>query len=102
MIHVLAKIQLASGKRDEFLAEFHQLVPLVQAESGCVEYGPTVDATTDIAAQKSVGADTVMVIEKWESLDALKSHLQAEHMLGYRQRVRDLVQATTLHILTSA
>ncbi len=102
MIHVLAKIQLASDKRDEFLMEFHKLVPLVHAETGCVEYGPAVDATTDIAAQKSVGADTVMIIEKWESLETLKSHLQAEHMLAYRQRVQNLVQGTTLHILTSA
>ena len=102
MIHVLAKIQLASGKRDEFLAEFHQLVPLVQAETGCVEYGPAVDATTDIGAQKSIGADTVMIIEKWESLEALEAHLQAQHMQDYRPRVRDLVQGATLHILTSA
>ena len=102
MIHVLAKIQLASGKRADFLVEFHKLVPLVRAEAGCVEYGPAVDATTDIAAQKPVGEETVMVIEKWENLDALKVHLQAEHMLAYRQRVRDLVQGTTLHILTSA
>ncbi len=94
MIHVLAKIQLASGKRDEFLVEFQKLVPLVHAETGCVEYGPAVDATTDIAAQKSIGADTVMIIEKWESLEALKSHLQAGHMLAYRQRVRNLVQGT--------
>ncbi len=102
MIHVLAKIQLASDKRDEFLMEFHKLVPLVHAETGCVEYGPAVDATTDIAAQESLGADTVMIVEKWESLEVLKSHLQAEHMLAYRQRVQNLVQGSTLHILTSA
>ncbi len=102
MIHVIAKVQLVAGKRNDFLAEFHQLVPLVLAESGCIEYGPTVDAATDISAQQRVGDDTVVVIEKWESLDALKDHLQADHMVTYRQRVKELVQETTLQILTSA
>ena len=102
MIHVLAKVQVVPGQRNEFLAEFQQVVPLVRGEVGCVEYGPAIDATTDVASQQLVGPDTVMVIEKWESLDALHAHLQADHMVAYRQRVKGLVEKTTLQILTSA
>ncbi|MGE3313987.1 MAG: putative quinol monooxygenase [Planctomycetaceae bacterium] len=102
MIHVLATIELVPGARAEFLKEFHLLVPHVLAEAGCIEYGPAVDVTTDIGAQKLCGADVVTVIEKWESLAALKSHLIAPHMEAYRPRVKHLVKSTVLHILEPA
>jgi len=38
MIHVIATIELAEGKRQAFLAEFRKLVPLVKAEAGCLAY----------------------------------------------------------------
>ena len=102
MIHVLATIEVAAGRRDEFLEEFHRIVPLVRAEAGCVEYGPAVDATTDIPPQKLAGPDVVTVIEKWESLAALQAHLSAPHMVEYRPRVKHLVKSTTLLILEPA
>lgn len=102
MIHVIATIRLKPGTRDQFLAEFRQLVPLVRAEAGCVEYGPAVDTQTDISAQQEKGADSVTVIEKWESLAALKAHLEAPHMADYRKKVADIVEATELHILEPA
>jgi quinol monooxygenase YgiN len=102
MIHVIATIELAPGKRDEFLAEFHTVMPLVQTEDGCIEYGPTIDVPTDIAAQIPQREDVVTVVEKWDSLQALNAHLQAEHMQVYRQRVKDLVLRTQLQILKPA
>lgn len=102
MIHVIAKIKTAPGKRAEFLAEFHKLVPLVIAEEGCVEYGPTVDAVTEIDAQQKAGQDVAVIIERWESLDALKAHLAADHMTAYREKVKDLVDGTVLEIYETA
>ena len=102
MIHVIAKVQTVPGKRADFLAEFHKVVPLVLEEAGCVEYGPTVDADTDLSAQQRMGEDTAVIIERWESLDALKAHLVADHMQEYRGRVKDLVQQTTLEIYETA
>ncbi len=102
MIHVLAMIQLNPGRRTGFLAEFHKLVPRVRAEDGCIEYGPTVDATTDISAQVPVRADVVTVVEKWASLDHLKAHLVAPHMETYRAAVKDMVVDMTLYILEPA
>ena len=46
--------------------------------------------------------DTLVIIEKWESVDALKAHLVAPHMVEYRPKVKDLVINTTLHILEPA
>jgi quinol monooxygenase YgiN len=102
MIHVIATIELHPGARDAFLGEFRKIVPAVRAEAGCLEYGPTVDATTDIAAQPPRRENVVTVVEKWADLPALKAHLVAPHMLEYRPRVKDLVRGVTLQILEPA
>ncbi len=102
MIHVIATIEVNPDARSQFITEFKQLVPMVHAENGCIEYGPAVDAGTDIDAQTEKGPNTVTVIEKWESVDALKAHLVAPHMGEFREKVKDLVAGTTIHILENA
>jgi quinol monooxygenase YgiN len=99
MIHVIATVELVEGKREAFLAEFRKIVPLVRAEAGCVEYGPTCDARTDIAAQIPVREHVINILEKWSDVAALKAHLVAPHMVEYRPRVKDLVRKVTLQIL---
>jgi quinol monooxygenase YgiN len=99
MIHVIATIEVVHGKRDEFLAEFRKNVPLVKAETGCLEYGPAIDLQTDIAAQIPLRSDVVTVVEKWESLVALKAHVTAPHMLSFRARVKEMVVKTTVQVL---
>lgn len=102
MIFVIAEIELAAGKQDAFLEAFHQLVPEVLAEEGCIEYGPAIDEKTDLPAQVVNGSQIVTVMEKWASVDALKAHLVAPHMLTYREKVADLVKGTKLKILKPA
>lgn len=102
MIHVIATIELAAGQREAFLTEFRRLVPQVRAEAGCIEYGPTVDATSGIAAQGAPRLDVVTVVEKWNDLPSLKAHLVAPHMEAYRPRVKHLVRSTNLQVLEPA
>jgi quinol monooxygenase YgiN len=102
MIHVIATVEVNPGKRDALLAEFRKLVPLVRAEAGCLEYGPAVDVATGIPAQGPPREDVVVVVEKWESLDALRAHLAAPHMQEYRGRVKDLVARVRLQVLQPA
>lgn len=102
MIHVIATVELAAGKREAFLAEFRRVVPLVRAEAGCLDYGPAIDVSSGLNAQLSVRADVVTVIERWESLDALRAHLGASHMEEYRARVKDYVLRTQLQVLQPA
>jgi quinol monooxygenase YgiN len=99
MIHVIATIEVTPGKRDQFLEAFHANVPLVLQEDGCIEYGPTLDVATDIAAQIPRRENVVTIMEKWRDLAALKAHLVAPHMLTYRTRVKDFVQRISLQIL---
>jgi quinol monooxygenase YgiN len=102
MIHVVATVEVVPGKRAEFLAILQANVPTVLQEDGCMEYLVVVDMQTDIAAQLSPRSDIVVVIEKWRDLPALKAHLQAAHMVDYRQKVRDLVRSASLQVLQSA
>ena len=102
MIHVIATIELAEGKREAFLKEFRALVPKVRAEAGCLEYGPTIDVVSGIAVQGPPRPDVVTVVEKWGDLPSLQAHLVAPHMQEYRPRVKHLVQSTTLQILEPA
>ena len=100
MIVVLATIELNDGRKDDFLAEFRKIVPLVRAEQGCLEYFPAVDQPTGLPAHSPLRQDVVVVCEKWESLAALEAHLIAPHMMQYRPKVKDFVKKVSLQVLT--
>jgi quinol monooxygenase YgiN len=99
MIHVLAIITAKPGQRGALLQAFKSIVPTVHAEAGCIEYGPVVDVD---GADPAFGPDTFVVVEKWESLDALKAHAAAPHMIAYGQKTKDLVAKRAVHVLTDA
>ncbi|MDA0658244.1 MAG: putative quinol monooxygenase [Planctomycetota bacterium] len=101
MIHVVATIDVVEGKRSEFLSAFHRLMPLVHAEQGCVAYVPTVDVSTEIT-KVPPRHDVVVVVEKWESLEALKSHLNAAHMADFRQANGQLIKAISIQVTEQA
>ncbi len=102
MISVLATIELSPGRRDDFLAEFRRIMPLVRQERGCIEYIPMIDLPTSIGAQIPARDDVVTIVEKWDSIEALQDHLMAPHMNEYRKAVKDLVVRTQLLVLEPA
>jgi quinol monooxygenase YgiN len=102
MIHVVAVITAKPGKREDILQHFRANVPAVRAEKGCIEYGPAVDAVPAPPMQTPFGADTFVVLEKWETMDALKAHAAAPHMAAYAAKVKDLIASRVIHILTPA
>ncbi len=101
MITVIATVACQPGHRDDFLREFNAIVPEVLNEQGCVEYGPMIDAVTDLQKQDT-DKDRITIVEKWESLPALKAHLVAPHMESYRPKVSEFVKSTDLRILEVA
>lgn len=102
MIHVIATIDVAPGMRDDFLTAFAELVPDVQAEQGCLEYGPAIDLATTIGDQPAPRENAVTVIEKWQSVEALRAHLESPHMTRYRRTVKDMVLGVSIRVLEPA
>ena len=102
MVHVLAVITAKPGKREEVLRHFRANVPAVRAEKGCIEYGAAVDAEAALPVQTKYGADTFVVVEKWESMDALKAHAAAPHMAAYGATTKELLASRVIHILSPA
>ena len=100
MIHVIAVITAKPGQRDTVLSHFRANVPAVRAERGCIEYGAAVDADPALPVQTKWGPDTFLVIEKWESMDALKAHAAAPHMKEYAAKTKDLLANRVIYILT--
>jgi quinol monooxygenase YgiN len=102
MIHVVAVITAKPGQRDSILAAFRANVPNVLAEQGCIEYGAAVDAENALPVQTRYGPDTFVVVEKWESMDALKAHAAAPHMAAYAAKTKELIASRVIHILDPA
>lgn len=98
MINVIASIRVKAGRLPEFVEIFKSNVPNVREERGCIEYFPTVDINADLPPQ-SLDENVVTIIEKWESLDALRDHLKAPHMLSYKIKVNDMVEDLSLKVL---
>ena len=102
MIHVVAVITAKPGQRESILAHFHANVPAVRAEKGCIEYGAAVDAENALAFQTKYGADTFVVVEKWESMEALKAHAAAPHLAAYGAKTKEFIASRVIHILQPA
>ncbi len=100
MLHVIAIITAVPGKRAALLEAFTANVPAVLAEAGCLEYAPAVDADFG-GVQAPLGPDTFVVVEKWESADALRAHGAAPHMAAYRAQTEDLVASASVHVLVA-
>jgi quinol monooxygenase YgiN len=99
MIHVLAIITAHPGKRTELLELFQAVIQTVREEQGCIEYGVAVDVAQ---ADPAFGSDTYVVIEKWESMEALKAHAAAPHMKGFGEAAKTLIAKRAVHVLEPA
>ena len=102
MIHVIAIVTAKPGMRGAILAAFHANMPAVHAEQGCIEYGPATDAEGIGALQTKLGPDSFMVIEKWESAEALKAHGASPHMVAYGAKTREMIASRVVHVIAPA
>jgi len=99
MIYVIATVELNQGGKKKYLAELKRATPSVLKEKGCLEYGPTVDVPTGIPIQVPQRENVVTLIERWESVEALKLHLTQPHFLEYRERVKDVMKSVSIQVL---
>jgi len=101
MIYVIASIHVKKGRLQDFIEVFKSNVPDVREERGCIQYSPTVDINADLPPQ-ILDENVVTIIECWDSLDALRDHLATPHMLAYREKVKGIVEDTSIKVLQEA
>ena len=99
MIHVIATITAQPGQRDKVLEIFKANVPAVHAEAGCISYEAVVDVPDFGAPQTPVGDDTFVVLERWESAEALRAHGASPHMADYARKTKPLLARRTINVL---
>ena len=102
MIHVIAIITAKPGQRATVLGLFNANVPAVRAEKGCIEYGAAIDLVPALKFQTAYGPDTFVVVEKWESPEALMAHAAAPHMAAYAGKTKEFIASRAIHILQPA
>jgi quinol monooxygenase YgiN len=76
---VVATIHPLPGKIDDVIDAFRAVIPLVHAEPGCELY----------ALHRT--EDTLVMIERWESTDALKVHGKAPALADLGKSLAGLV-----------
>ena len=99
MIHVLAIITAKPDQRNAMLEALKANVPAVHAEAGCIEYSAAIDVG---GAEPAFGPDTFVVIEKWESMAALKAHASSSHMAAYIAKTKGMLASRAVHVLDPA
>ncbi len=102
MIHVLAMITALPGQRDRILEIFRGNTAAVRAETGCIAYEAVVDVREGVAGFAQFGADTFVVVERWESMAALQAHAVAPHMKAYASQVKAMTASRAIHVLEAA
>lgn len=81
-VTVIATLQVVPGQRDALLAELVQLVPKVLTEPGCLGYAP-----------HTAGREKVVIVESWESMEALGAHAEAEPLTSFNVAAANLLAA---------
>jgi len=102
MIHVLAIITAKPGMRDRILEAYRGNVANVRAEAGCLAYDAVVDVPGMPSVFANFGADTFVVVERWESVEALRAHAVAPHMKAYASQVEPFTASRAIHVLQAA
>ena len=82
-----------------YAAKTLAVVPTVRREDGCRMYTLLKDAATDWDKPMRFGERTMWMLEQWDSVDALKAHLDTPHMKAFGPTVRPMRSASTFHVL---
>ena len=101
-VYVLCRFDLKpDADIADYTAKTLSVVPTVRAENGCRAYMLLKDASTDWEKPMRFGERTMWMLEKWDSVDALKAHLETPHMKAFGPTVRPMRSNSTFHVLES-
>jgi quinol monooxygenase YgiN len=66
-----------------------------------VRYDAVIDIEGGPETLARIGPDAFMIIEQWESRDAVQAHAASAHMVGYAERVKELLLSRVVYALCS-
>ena len=95
MLHVIASIHFEPSRESELRAIYADFVPQVQAEPGCLQYVPTAHFSLDLPNQE-MRAGEFLVTEIWETEAAFRAHLQAPHVMAFREAIKGIVTRVSI------
>jgi quinol monooxygenase YgiN len=98
MIYLVVSVRVKAGKLPEFLQLFGSVAPLVRKEKGCVQYVAATDFDSGLPPQV-FDKDVVTILEKWEDIEALRSHLAAPRIAAYFEKDKGLTEGSSIKIL---
>ena len=98
MITVIASLKVKAGRVPEYIDALKSYAPKVHKEKGCIEYRPTVDFDTGLPTQAK-NENVITIIEKWETMECLLSHMKTPDMAEYKQKVKDILEDLTIKAL---
>ena len=99
-VYVLCRFDLNDDADiNDYISKTLSVVPQVRAENGCRMYTLLKDAKTDWEKPMRFGERTLWMVEKWDSIEALKAHIDAPHMKAFGPTVRNMRKSSTFHVL---
>ena len=85
--NILAK----PDKIDLVRAELEKLIPITQAETGCIQYD---------LHQDNENPAYFMFYENWESRELWQTHMNAPHLAAYMEATEGAVEKFWIHEMT--
>lgn len=74
MVSVIVEEKIKEGQTGAYVEYMSEMIALTRQEEGCIAYG---------LHEAADGSGAVVMIEAWESKEALDRHMGSEHFLKY-------------------
>lgn len=82
MILVNAKITAKPGKKDRIIESAQNVIESTRQEPGCINYHLYANTEDE---------NILMMLEKWETQEALDIHMKTDHFQAFGKAIEDLV-----------
>jgi quinol monooxygenase YgiN len=93
MIYVIAELSIKPGSAEKAAAEARKTVAETNKEKGCIFYQMHLNVSDPTK---------LVVVERWESREALDAHIQTPHLKAWRAAGADFVTGRKVEVITPA
>jgi quinol monooxygenase YgiN len=93
MIYVIAELSIKAGSAEKAAAAARHAVAATVKEDGCITYDMHLSVSDPTR---------LVVVERWESREALNAHLQTPHLKAWRAAGADFVTARKVEVIAPA